>query len=52
MARPLKELEAKLPQIGQVISNGSLGQIFKVANMGGMRYSGITTSLCSFPTTP
>ena len=35
----LKELEAKLPQIGQVISNGSLGQIFKVANMGGMRYT-------------
>lgn len=40
MARPLKELEAKLPQIGQVISNGRLGQIFKVANMGGMRYTG------------
>ncbi len=40
MAIPLKELEAKLPQIGQVISNDTLSnKIFFCANMGGMRYT-------------
>ena len=38
--RPLSELEAKLPQIGQVISNDTLSnKIFFCANMGGMRYT-------------
>ena len=39
MARPISELEQNLPKIGEVISNASLMQIFKVSNMGGMRYS-------------
>ena len=38
--KPLSELEAKLPRIGEVISNDTLSkEIFVCANMGGMRYT-------------
>lgn len=37
MARPISELD--LPRVDEGISNARLCEIFKVANMGGMRYS-------------